>query len=58
MADIKDNGSAKGDLAPALPEKVMQVERHDYPDLTRSIPTSSTISCAARTRSGMNATSA
>ena len=33
MADSKDNGGIKGELAPARPETVMQVERHDYPDL-------------------------
>ena len=33
MADKMDSAASKGDLAPARTEKVLQVERHDYPDL-------------------------
>ncbi|MBI1416784.1 MAG: ester cyclase [Limimaricola sp.] len=33
MADKSDTAKGTGELAPARAEKVMQVERHDYPDL-------------------------
>ncbi len=33
MADKTEASATKGDLAPARNEKVLQVERHDYPDL-------------------------
>ena len=33
MADETESGATRGELAAARPEKVMQVERHDYPDL-------------------------
>ena len=33
MADKNSTSTGRGELAPARPEKVMQVERHDYPDL-------------------------
>ena len=33
MADKSDSARPVGDLAPARVEKVLQVERHDYPDL-------------------------
>ena len=33
MAEKNDGARAVGELAPARAEKVMQVERHDYPDL-------------------------
>ena len=33
MANKNDSGTTAGELAPARAEKVMQVERHDYPDL-------------------------
>ena len=33
MADKNDTSAGRGELAPARPEKVMQVERHDFPDL-------------------------
>lgn len=34
MPDKTDSAKPMGDLTPARPEKVMQVERHDFPDLT------------------------
>ncbi len=33
MTEKIGGSTGRGELAPALPEKVMQVERHDYPDL-------------------------